>query len=149
MEIIYTNGSDKRFIEICKELDKVLNEVVGQETQKDYDKYNTLENIKDVILILNNREVIGCGSFKKYEESIAEIKRVFVKKEERHKGIGQIIINEIEKVTRKKGYKELLLETNVKLKPAQNMYEKLGFYKIENFGEYKNMTTSVCMKKCI
>lgn len=149
MEIVYTDGADKRFIELCKELDNYLNDTVGVQEQKGYDQYNTLEDIHDVVLILNNGQAVACGSFKEFDKESAELKRVFVKSSERHKGLGRIIVNTVEKKAGEKGYDKLILETGMQMKPAQNMYKSIGFYIRENFGQYKEMSNSVCMEKYI
>nr|WP_319490009.1 hypothetical protein [uncultured Caproiciproducens sp.] len=52
----YTNGANKDFILLCKMLDDNLNEIVGGEKQRrQYTQYNTLENIKDVVLIYDGK----------------------------------------------------------------------------------------------
>ena len=61
MEIIYTNGKDKRFIELCHQLDEYLQVIIGIEKQKEqFDKHNTLDDIHYVILIINHCNAIGC-----------------------------------------------------------------------------------------
>lgn len=149
MEVIYTDGRDKGFIELCKELDNYLNDTVGGESQKNYDQYNTLEDIHDVVLIMEDGQAVGCGSFKRYKEKTAEVKRVFVKSSYRCNGLGKKIITFVEERAKVKGYEKLILETGVKLKDAQRLYKKFGFYIRENFGEYKDMPQSVCMEKYI
>lgn len=37
-----------------------------------YNQYNTLEEIHDVILVMDNGQVVGCGSFKRYDEKVAD-----------------------------------------------------------------------------
>lgn len=148
MEIIFTDGSDNRFINLCRELDEYLNEVVGGEKQrKQYIQYNTLENIHDVALVVEDGKAAACGGFKEYELGTAEIKRVFTKKEFRNHGYGKSIMKALEKRAIEKGYTKLILETGVLLKDAKKMYAAIGFEVIENFGQYKSMPESVCMGK--
>jgi Acetyltransferase (GNAT) family. len=86
MELIHTDGKDERFINLCRELDDFLNEIVGGKKQRDkYNQYNILADIHDVILVIEDGQAVGCGSFKRYNENVAEIKWVFVKKEYRRK----------------------------------------------------------------
>lgn len=150
MELILTDGNDKRFVYLCSKLDDYLNETVGGEKQKEeYNQFNTLDEIHDVILALENGEVIGCGSFKKYNEECAEVKRVFVEKSFRQRGLGKVIIKELEKHAIEKGFKKFILETGKPLIGAQKMYTSLGFKIIQNYGQYKDIDTSVCMEKVI
>ncbi|CDM67927.1 putative N-acetyltransferase [Clostridium bornimense] len=150
MRIIHTDGKDKRFENLCCELDKYLNNIIGEEKQQDqYNRYNTLEDIHDVILITDKSDVLACGGFKRYDEFTAEVKRVYVKENARRHGLGKTVMDEIEKVALKKGYKNLILETGRALKGAQKMYRKLGFEVINNFGQYIGNDESICMKKII
>ncbi|MEN8905421.1 MAG: GNAT family N-acetyltransferase [Clostridiales bacterium] len=148
MKIIYTNACNKDFINLCIMLDNNLNEIVGGEKQREeYIQYNTLEDIHDVILIYENNEPIGCGSFKHYNDKTAEIKRVYVVNDFRGKGISKVIMNNLEKKAKDKGYKRLILETGTPLVEAKSLYKRMGYEVIENFGQYKCMKDSICMQK--
>lgn len=148
MEIVFTDGNDKRFEDLCNELDNYLNYIVKGETQREqYNQYNTLENIHDVILITENGKAVSCGSFKEYEPGIAEIKRVFTKESFRNRGYGKTILCALEKRALNKGYKKLILETGLLLKEAHEMYLDFGFHIIKNYGQYINMSESICMEK--
>lgn len=150
MRVIHTDGRDKRFENLCGELDKYLNNIIGEEKQKNqYNRYNTLEDIHDVILIEDKSDIVACGGFKRYDEFTAEVKRVYVKETARRHGLGKAVMDEIEKVALKKGYKNLILETGKALKGAEKMYIKLGFEVINNFGPYIDNEESICMKKII
>lgn len=97
MEFVYTDGENSDFIALCRMLDDNLNELVGGEVQrKQYIQYNTLEHIHDVILIYDGSLPVACGSFKHYADGIAEVKRVFVQKEYRGKGISKQLMSALE-----------------------------------------------------
>lgn len=148
MEIIFTDGNDERFINLCHELDKYLNNIVGGEKQrKRYIQYNTLENIHDVALVIEHNKAVACGGFKEYEPGTVEIKRVFTKKDCRNRGYGKSIIMALEGRALNKGYTKLLLETGLLLKGAIRMYTAIGFHVIKNYGPYINMPESICMEK--
>lgn len=148
MEIIYTDGKNKDFIHLCELLDDNLNEIVGGEKQRSqYVQYNTLTHIHDVFLVYDNEYPIACASFKHYDDEIAEVKRVFVRKEYRGKGISKQLLTSLEKKAKDKGYQSLILETGNMLKEANQLYLKLGYEIIDNYGQYKDMKDSVCMKK--
>ena len=51
MKFVYTDGSNLDFIELCHELDGVLNELVGGEANRaEYIPYNQLDDIHNVIV---------------------------------------------------------------------------------------------------
>jgi GNAT superfamily N-acetyltransferase len=150
MERIFTDGTDPRFVILCEKLDQFLSSMNGEEKQKQvYNQYNTLTDIHDVILIMEDGTPIGCGSFKKYDNYAVEIKRVYVADEYRKKGIGRIIMNELEDAAKSKGYTKLMLETGAAFTGANNLYRSLGFQLIDNYGQYIDMKDSVCMEKII
>ncbi len=150
METVHTDGSDKRFVELCHELDDFLNDVVGRDKQRSkYDQYNKLDDIHDVVLVIDNGQAVGCGSYKRYSEEVAEIKRVFVREGHRGKGFAKRIMCELEQKARENGYKKLILETGNLLTVATSLYLNIGYVITENYGQYANMPESVCMMKAL
>lgn len=148
MKIVYTNGCDKDFIDLCQLLDDNLNEIVGGEQQRQqYVQYNLLHDIHDVFIAYLDYVPVGCASFKQYDYDTAEVKRVFVRKEQRGKGISKLLMSELENLAKQKGYTKLILETGAPLVEAHALYKKLGFQMIDNYGQYKDMKGSICMQK--
>ena len=146
----FTNGKNGDFIALCKLLDDNLNEAVGGEKQRDvYNQYNTLEKIHDVVLAYDDGIAVGCAAFKFYEEGIAEVKRVFVKKEYRNQGIARQLMHYIEKNAKEQGFTKLILESGSTLKAAHSLYFSLSFQMIPNYGQYKDLPDSICMEKDI
>jgi GNAT superfamily N-acetyltransferase len=78
---------------------------------------------------------------------VAEIKRVFVREEYRGRGISKQLMAHIEKKAAEKGYTALILETGAPLKAAMSLYMELGYQIMDNYGPYKGMVHSVCMRK--
>lgn len=150
MNFVITDGKNEDFVMLCGMLDDNLNELVGGEKQREqYNRFNTLEKIHDVILLYDDKKPIGCAAFKHYEEGIAEMKRVFLHNEYRGNGYAKELIRRLEELAKSKGYRTLILETGKPLEAALGLYAKLGYQIIENYGQYKDMPLSVCMKKDI
>lgn len=148
MRIEYTDGRDRNFIELCHELDDFLNEIVGgEENRTEYLQYNKLDDIHDVVVAYENDVPVGSASFKKYDDECAEVKRVFVKKEYRGRGISNILMKMLEERAREKGFKYFILESGEPLVSAMALYRKSGYKAIPNYGQYVDMEESVCMKK--
>jgi ribosomal protein S18 acetylase RimI-like enzyme len=75
------------------------------------------------------------------------MKRVFVQKGYRQKGLATKIMQQLEKSAIKQGFVYAILETGVELKPAVALYKSLGYEIINNYGQYKDDSICVCMKK--
>lgn len=148
LKYIYTDGCNGDFIKLCYALDSFLNEIVGgEENRAEYIPYNKLDDIHDVIVVYNAEEPIGCAAFKKYDDMHAEVKRVFIKKEYRGRGISRGLMEQLEKAAKKKGYKYFILESGEPLVAAMALYRKIGYVVIPNYGQYKDMPDSICMMK--
>lgn len=148
MRVVHTNGKDKDFIHLCIELDKNLDELVGGAFQrKEYNQYNQLDDIHDVVILYNHDTPAACGSFKHFDDKAAEIKRVFVHPDFRRQGLAVQLMSELETKALKKGYTRLILETGDPLVAATSLYTSIGFRVIENYGPYVNMPSSICMEK--
>ena len=88
MRYEYTDGGNQDFIILSHALDDFLNDLVGGERNRSqYIPYNSFDDIHDVIVVYDENIPVGCASFKHYENTIAEIKRVFIKSEYRGRGI--------------------------------------------------------------
>lgn len=150
MRIRYTNGEDRDFVTLCGMLDDNLNEIVGGEKQrKEYHQYNKLDHIHDVFVLYDEELPVGCASFKYYEDGVAEVKRVFVRKDYRGRGLSKLLMEHIEHKAVEQGYRSLILETGKPLTEAIGLYTSLGYHMIENYGQYRDMPLSVCMEKDI
>jgi putative acetyltransferase len=144
-----TTWNDNRFKELTALLDEELHGNYT-ELQSTYDKLNTIKDNSHVVLCINNDKPIACGCIRVLDdESTVELKRMFTLKEERGKGIGKILVEELEKWAFELKKKRMILETGKKQEAAIVMYKKIGFSVIENYGEYKGITNSICMAKDI
>jgi putative acetyltransferase len=146
VKIIRTNSDNKDFIELVKQLDHELWKRYGEE-QSFFDRFNKLDSIKHVVVAYQDSKPIGCGAFKEYEKSIAEIKRMYVAADVRGLGIAGKILTDLETWAAELMYSECILETGVEQPEAIRLYEKSGYKVIPNFGQYAGVTVSVCMGK--
>jgi len=92
-------------------------------------------------------KAVGCGALRRFEDSIAEIKRMYVAPAGRRKGIARRILMELERHAEAYGYRSIRLETGIRQPEAQRLYESLGYARIAAFGSYVGNPTSVCYGK--
>jgi GNAT superfamily N-acetyltransferase len=100
-------------------------------------------------VVYDSEKPVGCGCFKIFNKNSVEIKRMFVTKDYRGKGISKIILNELEKWAFEIGFESAVLETGHNQFEAVGLYSRLGYSKIENFGQYALMPNSICFKKIL
>jgi GNAT superfamily N-acetyltransferase len=142
-----TDSTHPDFQKLILQLDFDLTIRNGDEQSK-FAEFNIVEKINWVVIAYNGMEPIGCGGFKSTENS-AELKRMYVNSAYRGKHIGEQILLELEKWVKEVGFASTILETGTKQIEAQNLYKKLGYQIIPNYGPYVNFTDSICMKKLL
>ncbi|MEX2092295.1 MAG: GNAT family N-acetyltransferase [Pirellulales bacterium] len=121
--------------ELVRLLDADLNDRYGL-IQSQYDQFNSLVNIDGVVIAFDGDRAVGCGCFKRYDAGTAEIKRMFVRPENRGSGAAQLVLEELEKWAAAAGYSGTVLETGVKNPEAIRFYTKNGYARIDNYGQY-------------
>ena len=141
-----THSNDPDFQLLVTHLDHELwNEL--KEDQSTYDQYNKVPDLPTAVLIYKNDQPAACGCFKKYNDDTVEIKRMFVEKQQRGKGLSKMVLDELESWAMELGFKNAVLETSTHFKTARTLYSTSGYKIIENYGQYKNLKESICMKK--
>ena len=146
--LIRTNSDNSDFRELVVLLDEDLQIRDGDE-HSFYAQFNKVDKIRHVVVAYENEKAVGCGAFKEYSASAAEIKRMFVRPENRGRGIAGKILTELETWAKELNFSECILETGIKQPEAFRLYQKSGYEKIPSYGQYLNVENSVCMKKSI
>lgn len=90
---------------------------------------------------------VGCASFERYDDECAEVKRVFIKEEYRGRWISKILMELFRRKRQKRGLYLFNLESGEPFVAAMALYRSIGHYVIPNYGQYKYMPDSVCMRK--
>ena len=146
MNTIRTNSRNQDFIDLVKLLDLEL-QIVDGEDHAFYHQFNNIDVLKHTIVLYENNTPVGCGALKKFDETSAEIKRMYTIPAIRGKGIATKVLLELEKWAKELGYKHTILETGKRLPDAIALYQKNGYQIISNYGQYVGVKNSVCFKK--
>ncbi len=141
-----TNSDNLDFQKLVFELDKDL-ALKNGETNDFFAKYNKIDLIKNVVVVYEADQAVGCGAIKEYEDGIMEIKRMFVQTEKRGKGIAGKILAELQIWAKELGYRKCVLETGDKMVEAIGLYKKNNFVIIPNYGQYTHIESSICFEK--
>jgi putative acetyltransferase len=148
ISIVRTNSDNTDFRKLVNLLDAELLVRDGEE-HVFYAQFNNIDSLSEVVVAYSDQIAVGCGAIKAYAEQTAEIKRMFVKEENRGKGVAGKILGELETWSRELNFDECILETGFKQPEAIALYKKSGYEVIPNYGQYIGVENSVCMKKII
>lgn len=82
------------------------------------------------LIYSQENQPIGCVGIRKLDDSICELKRMYLKASFRGKGIGKRMMEESIKAARKMGYEKIRLDTLATMTPAIKLYKKYDFHEI-------------------
>lgn len=146
MNIKRVENSHSDFTALTKNLDAELTKRYGAE-QSAYDKHNVIDPIDTAVVGYIGDRPVACGCFKVVDNRTVEIKRMYVIDDCRKNGLSDIILQSLEKWSIELGYLTAILETGKGQPEAIGLYKKWGYEIIDNYGPYKGLENSVCMRK--
>ena len=100
------------------------------------DELNSLEDKYlppngELIVAIEDENILGMVAYHRHNDNTCEMKRLYIKPEARGCHLGNILVSEIIKKAHNNGFKEMVLDTIVPLKPTISLYKK------HRFKEYK------------
>jgi putative acetyltransferase len=144
--ILRTTSDNINFKKLTGELDVELCRIYNT-NPKDYEEYNRITGLATVVLAYDSGVVIGCGCFKRFDDHTVEIKRMYIREDQRGKGIASSILAELENWARELGYLAAVLETGKGQPHAISLYKKHGYLATENYNAFDDLQISVCLRK--
>jgi putative acetyltransferase len=144
-----TDSENEDFKKLVRELDKELAIIDGSD-HAFYSQYNKIDAIKHVVVAYEDDIPVGCGAIKEYAGEpmqATEVKRMYVPKDKRNRGIASRVLNELETWAKELNYKLCVLETGKRQPDAVQLYNKNGYRIIPNYGQYVGVENSVCFGK--
>lgn len=144
--LIRTNSDDPDFQELVKLLDLELQERDGEE-HLFYAALNKTNTLNYVVVAYDQDEPIGCGALRGYSNDTMEVKRMFVRLQQRGQGIASTIMKALEDWCKELNIRKCVLETGKNQPEAIALYKKNQYHIIPNFGKYEGVENSVCFEK--
>lgn len=148
MTIKRTDSSDTDFQNLVKLLDADL-AIRNGDDHEFYDQFNKIDMIKNCIVIYIDEKPAACGAFKKFENETVEIKRMYTNPDFRKRGLATAIVKELETWAKELNYTKAVLESSLEQNEALSVYEKSGYERIPNYGQYIGIDKSVCYEKAL
>ncbi len=84
-------------------------------------------------LILQKEKPVGCFAIRKFESTICELKRMYLREKVRGSGMGKTMLLHAIESAKSMQYQKMRLDTLPTMKPAIELYQKVGFYEIDPY----------------
>ncbi len=146
--MLRTDADHSDFIKLVSMLDEEL-KVHNGDSHMFRAQFNTLSKIKHAVVVYTGGIATGIGAIREYAPGTMEVKRMYVLQEFRGRGSAVVILKELEKWASELGYSECILETATYLPAAVKLYERSGYERTPNYGQYIGVEASVCMRKSL
>lgn len=139
------NPDFRRFYQITEEF---YNSLVGGLAEREgFVPFNLSEAVSDVIVVYHNSSAVACAGLKRYSDTDAEIKRVWVEPEYRRKHIAAVMMDMIETRAAELKFDRTILQTREVMTAAVSLYQKRGYVPIDNYPPYDELEGAVCFAK--
>jgi len=101
------------------------------------------------LVVREEGRAVGCGGVCRFDETRAELKRMYVVPDARGRGLGRLLLVELEAEARRLGYAGIVLETGDRQPEALGLYASAGYERIPCYGIYATRTLSMCFEKTL
>jgi GNAT superfamily N-acetyltransferase len=133
---------------LIDELSETLAKVTGDSGRSSFEPADVRgATARFVVARTQEGVAVGCGAFRPLNEGIAELKRMYAKPGTC--GVGHAVLAHLEREAAEMGYEQLWLETRLVNERAVAFYEKHGYRRIPNFGEYSGNAAAACFAKSL
>ena len=117
-KVLFLEYAKELSIDLCfQNFDKELIEIATQ--------YNSPSGV--LLLLKNKNESVGCVGLRKINDEISEMKRMYIRKNFRGKGLSKKLIERLLSHAKQMQYKSLRLDTLPQMKEAISLYVSFGF----------------------
>jgi GNAT superfamily N-acetyltransferase len=90
---------------------------------------------------------LGCGSLRRFDDSTAEVKRMYARPGTR--GVGRALLAALEERARRFGYRVVVLETRRANTRAVDFYLAAGYGIVSSYGPYAGRDECVCFSHAL
>jgi GNAT superfamily N-acetyltransferase len=143
-----TNADHPDFITLVQLLDADLAIRDGADNAF-YAQFNTIDTLRYAVVAYVAGEAVGCGALKPFGADAMEVKRMYSSPTFRGRGVATRVLTELETWAAELAYAKCVLETGRRQPEAIALYEKLGYRRIPNYGQYAEVENSLCFAKAL
>jgi putative acetyltransferase len=123
--------------ELIDELESHLAALYPSESRHGYSVDKLVREGVAFFVIYHDDAPAGCGGIQLLGTDYGELKRMYVRPQFRGLGLGKAMVEHLCAHAREHGVKVIRLETGIHQREAIGLYERMGFTRIEPFGDYR------------
>jgi GNAT superfamily N-acetyltransferase len=132
-------------IQLMRELSEKLKEITGDTGENSFNIDDMTHSRSVFVLCRYQGQPLGCGALRPLNETTAELKRMYSRKN--GIGVGSKILSFLEKEAINLNYTIIRLATRKINNKAIQFYESKGYTCIPNYGKYMDRTDAICFEK--
>jgi putative acetyltransferase len=106
-----------------------------------------LDPATEFLVAIDEGDAVGCIGLMPIVAGVGEIKRMFVRQDQRGRGIARLLVLDLEHRARLQGAELLRLATGARQPEAIALYESVGYQPAERYGQYVTDHLSRCYTK--
>ncbi len=130
-----------------------LNEALLALTPPEFCSHMTVEQMAGpdttVFVARKDGAAIACGALRRDRDGVGEVKRMYTRPDHQGQGIGGRILDQVEALARREGFRQLVLETGDRHPAAWRVYERGGFTRCGPVLDYPDTGWSVFYSKTL
>lgn len=102
-----------------------------------------------VVVRDDDGRAVACGGVTRFDDARGELKRMYVLPEARGRGLGRLLLDDLERGARELGFAALVLETGDRQEAALALYRSFGYVRIPCYPPYDSRegSLSLCFEK--
>ena len=148
IEYIWTDAENDDFRRFYLVTEEYYNSLVGGRSNRSgFVPYNLSDSIHDVLIAYIKGTAVACAGLKRYSDSDAEIKRVWVEPGYRREHIASAMMDLVEKRAAAQGFARTVLQTREIMTASVSLYKNRGYFLIDNYPPYDRLEGAVCFAK--
>jgi putative acetyltransferase len=148
IKITVENPFDAICIELVRELSAELGPLYGTDGTALFSPADVTIPRAAFVVAWFNDEAVGCGALRPMDDdTIAEVKRMYVRPAARGNGISRKILSKLEELAVEYNYAVLQLETGNLQIEAIALYDSSGYTRIDCYEPYVDNPHSICYEK--
>ncbi|TLS47588.1 GNAT family N-acetyltransferase [Streptomyces montanus] len=131
LTVIQVTVSDPRVAPLLRELGDEYSARYGRDAHAELARYPDEEFTPPyggvLLLLLEHGEPVAGGAFRRYDETTAELKRIWTHSTHRRRGLARRIVAELEREASTHGYRRIYLTTGPRQPEARSLYLTTGY----------------------